>query len=285
MWAGDTRRKLFENFIAYEGTAGLLTITAPGAQALPWDRSRCKHGPDEPCSGPKGCRVVAELAVDFNSTAPRRWRALHNAASQYARRRYPGKLTILGLAWEYHQRGVLHRHVVVGLETPVERAAAQAYGQRLKLLAGQWGFGLVDTRVNARPSRESAAYISSYFITGKGAKATIRETVKRLDVPPMVVYVSRALTRRTGITMRSLRHQRYLWALSRRYKVDIEGAQAVADYIRNTGVQPAMVIVVQSGWLIVNEQTGEAISAPFDANRIRREGAGVGIRERHELAA
>lgn len=257
LWAGDTRQKLFINFIAYSGDAGLITATAPGADALPWDTQQCRHGPEEKCGGPKGCRVRFADARAWNEAAPANWRALHNAASQYARRRFPGQLKILGMAWEYHQRGVLHRHVVVGLATPMQRHAARVYGQRLKHLSRSWGFGNIDTKISARPSRESAAYLSSYFISGNGGKASIRETVMRKDVPPLVVYVSRELTKLTGCTMRSLRHDRYLFALSRRYRISTDGAQAVADYMKNTGVVPMLVITTQAGWMIVRETTGE----------------------------
>lgn len=255
LWAGDTRQKLFINLIAYDGDAGLVTITAP---SMPWDRSRCKHGPNERCGGPHGCQVVPEVGAAWNEDAPERWRALHNAASQYARRKMPGQLKILGLAWEYQRRGVLHRHVVVGMKTARHRRAAHIYIERLKALNEVHGFGFVDGKIRGRPARESAAYLSSYFIAGTGAKAAIRETVRRHDVPPLVVHVSRELTGATGVTMRSLRHQRYLWALKRRYGVNVAGAQAIADYIKNTGVTPSMVITTQTGWLIVHETTGEA---------------------------
>lgn len=255
LWAGDTRKKLFVNLIAYDGEAALVTVTAP---SMPWDRSACMHEQGTSCSGRQyGCRVVPSMAWDWNETAPQRWRALHNVASQYVRRRMPGQLKILGLAWEYQKRGLLHRHVVVGTKTFAQRRAAELYVQRLKLLSAQWEFGFVDGKITGRLARESAAYLSSYFISGKGAKAAIRETVMRKDVPPMVVYVSRELTKFTGCTMRSLRHDRYLHALSTRYGVTVAGAQAIADYIKNTGISPALVITAAAGWLIVRETTGE----------------------------
>lgn len=254
LWAGDTRKKLFVNFVAYGGEAGLITVTAP---SLPWDRSACTHDLSEGCSGLRGCRVDPQQAWMWNESAPRRWRALHNAASQYVRRKMPGQLEILGLAWEYQRRGLLHRHVVVGMKTWPQRQAAELYAQRLKALNAAWEFGFVDGKISGRPARESAAYLSSYFISGSGGKAAIRETVMRRDVPPMVVYISRELTKVTGCTMRSLRHDRYLHALAARYGVTGAGAQAVADYIKNTRICPALVITTVTGWLVVRETTGE----------------------------
>lgn len=258
LWAGDTRAKLFVNLISYGGDAGLITVTAP---SMPWDRTRCRHSREEKCSGRSGCRVVPHLAEEWNRRAPRAWKALHNVSAQHVRRRMPGRLKVLGLAWEYQARGLLHRHIVVGMKTPAERAAAHAYVVKLKELATAHGFGFVDGKITGRPARESAAYLSSYFIAGSGHKAEIRETVRRRDVPPMVVYVSRELTMATGVTMRSLRHRRYLWALQRRYDVDLAGAQAVADYIKNTGVIPGMVVTTQGGWLIAEQATGEIAEA------------------------
>lgn len=159
------------------------------------------------------------------------------------------------MAWEFQGRGLLHRHVVVGADTFVRRQAARCYHQKLRELAPRWGFGFTDAKISGRPSRESAAYLSSYFISGKGDKASIRETVRRADVPPHVVYVSRELTTATGITMRSLRRNRYLWVLRKRYGLDVAGAQAVADYIRNTGVNPLFVVADQNGLKIVRRTT------------------------------
>jgi hypothetical protein len=48
-----------ENLRAYYGLAAMGTLTAPGVDAgLVWDRSQCKHGPDDRCGKPHGCKVV-----------------------------------------------------------------------------------------------------------------------------------------------------------------------------------------------------------------------------------
>jgi hypothetical protein len=50
-----------------------------------------------------------------------------------------------------------------------------------------------------------------YFISGRGKKAAITETVRSRVVPRLVVYVSPKLTRQTFCTMRNLRRARRLF--------------------------------------------------------------------------
>lgn len=220
IWAGDVRRKLFGNFGHYEGQVALISVTAPGQDVLPWD----------------GKLVDSTAAREWNLTAPRRWRDLHRKASQNVRRRVPrGSLQVLGRVWEYQKRGVLHVHVVVGVERPVNRHAAQLYTEQLKRLNGEHGFGYVDGKWSSYRGQNAAAYLSSYFIAGRGKKASVRETVVQRDVPGHVVYVSTNLTSVTGVTMRSLRRVRYLWVIARQ---------------------------VERGGLVVDLETGELVPAP-----------------------
>ena len=59
----------------------------------------------------------------------------------------------------------------------------------------------------------ASAYLSSYFITGKGRKATLQENARNPHLPRMLIWVSPTLTGVTGITMRNLRRCRQLWAV------------------------------------------------------------------------
>jgi hypothetical protein len=222
VWAGDVRRKLFANFGHYEGQVALISVTAPGQDVLPWD----------------GKFIARDVARRWNRTAPARWRELHRTASQNVRRRLPrGSLEILGRVWEYQKRGALHVHVVVGVERPINRHAAQLYTQQLKRLTEAHGFGYVDGKWSSYRGQNAAAYLSSYFIGGEGRKATVRETVTRPDVPPHVVYVASSLTTATGCTMRSLRRVRYLWVIARQVErgelvPDENGELVPADRVR-----------------------------------------------------
>src|SRR3954447_21351321 len=193
LWAGDVRRKLFANFGHYDGQVAMITVTAPGADVLPWDPASCTHGPGVKCSGPRGCRVAPGPASIFNSQAPRHWRELHRKASQNVRRRVKG-LYVLGRVWEYQRRGVLHVHPVLAVETAANRHAARLYTEELQRLSAQHGFGFPDARWSSYRGQNAAAYLSSYFISGHGSKATVRETTTAKDAPPQIVYVSRLLT-------------------------------------------------------------------------------------------
>ena len=157
---------------------------------------------------------------------------MHRAASQWTRRRYPKQLDVLGRVWEYQKRGALHVHVVVGLETPIKRHAALAYQQRLTEIAPGYGFGFVQQKMSSARGQNAAAYVSSYFIEGHGRKASIRETVTSIDVPPHVVHVSTTLTQATGVTMRSLRRARYMHVIAQQFErgdlvVDLDTGELV----------------------------------------------------------
>jgi hypothetical protein len=129
-----------------------------------------------------------------------------------------GKL--LARVWEKQQRGVLHLHGVLAVGTPTELAWAKAYVTALAELSPRYGFGNVDRwdyigRRSGRkfwPGDQAGAYLSSYFVRGRGRKAAITETVLDGDLPRLVVFVGRDLTQATGCTMRNLRLARRLWA-------------------------------------------------------------------------
>jgi hypothetical protein len=176
-----------------------VTITAPGRDVLP-DETAMRR---------------------WNVTAPRRWRALHRAAAQIARRKH-GRFSLLTWTWEYQRRGALHKHLVIGTQTARELAAAHTYVAALAQLRTAYGFGFVDRgrKVGTRrvleviPAQRAARYVAKYLSPLDAAgKPTLSETVTRPDVPPLVAYVSRTLTAETGVTMRYLRWRRRAWVL------------------------------------------------------------------------
>lgn len=199
LWATDTRKRILVNTEAYDGPVVLITITAPGSARLP-DR-RAMHR--------------------WNERAPEQWRSLWRAARQ-ATARSCSTPTLLGWTWEYQRRGALHKHLVVGVKTAAELHAAHELAHQLARLRGRHDFGFVDRgrRVGSGrrmleviPAARAGRYLAKYLSPLDSAgKPTMSETVTREDVPPLVVYVSRALTSRTGCTMRSLRFRRQLWA-------------------------------------------------------------------------
>jgi hypothetical protein len=59
----------------------------------------------------------------------------------------------------------------------------------------------------------AAAYLSSYFVRGKAEKATLSENARNPHLPRMLIWLTPRVTRQTGITMRSRRRCRQLWAV------------------------------------------------------------------------
>jgi hypothetical protein len=214
-WARDTRRRLFVNLTELKLSV-MFSVTAPGADLYPFDPRFCSHSPSESCSGRIGCRVDPEVATAYNGKAGKWWSELHRAAKTRADRAIGFKGKLATRVWEKQKRGLAHLHCVVSVSTPQERAWASAYINALEELAPRYGFGFVDGwhKVGRRfwPGVQAAAYLSSYFGGGRGRKMAITENVLAGDLPRLVVFVGRDLTKRTGCTMRSLRHGRRLWA-------------------------------------------------------------------------
>lgn len=130
------------------------TLTGPGVDVLPWDSSRCSHDPDVRCSGKLGCKVDEWDGAVWNGTAPKRW----SWFITYLRRRL-GPLEFVGV-WEDQERGVLHRHFLIRLQSPTtEKRAAAA----VRNIGRRWGFGpQADVRAITASAANEAWYIASY---------------------------------------------------------------------------------------------------------------------------
>lgn len=221
-WARDTRRRLFVNLEQLKLSV-MFSVTAPGADLYPFDPRFCSHLPSQRCSGSVGCRVAPDVALAFNRHAGKWWSELHRAAKTRADRATGFKGKLATRVWEKQKRGLAHLHGVVSVESAAHLRWAEAYINALRELAPRYGFGFVDGwhKVGRKfwPGVQAAAYLSSYFIGGRQQKAQITENVLAGDLPRLVVFIGRDLTRSTGCTMRSLRHARRLWA-SRNLHVD-----------------------------------------------------------------
>jgi hypothetical protein len=221
-------------------------VTAPGVDAgLSWDEGHCSHLGDHTHSGKLGCRVAAAPAAAWNQLAPKWWRSLHHEASQAALRQTGHRPNLLERPWEKQQRGLLHVHPVLGYSTVAERQAADVYQRELTERAGRHGFGFVAQRKTISHPRAAAAYLSSYFVAGKKGKMSLRESVTSPDMPPSIVYVKPELSRRSGITMRSLRLRRYAWQV---WRTEIESrdlhevsARAIWQGLQEGKTLPAIV--------------------------------------------
>jgi hypothetical protein len=194
----------------------MFSVTAPGADVYPFDPAYCSHPEDMKCSGKIGCQVNPEMAAAFNGKVGEWWSELHRAAKVRADRATGHKGRLLARVWEKQRRGLAHLHGVVSVAQPADVAWPEAYIGALRELTPRYGFGFVDGwhKVGRRfwPGDQAGAYLSSYFVGGRGKKASITENVLAGDLPRLVVFIGRHLTGRTGCTMRNLRAARRLWA-------------------------------------------------------------------------
>lgn len=212
LWAGDQRIRLFAGLAEYDGDAvTMVTVTAPGAALLPWDEHHCAGLGEHRHSGVLGCRVVEDHASSWNKRASSYWSALHDAAQKSCRDAGLDPPSLLVKAWEYQKRGVLHLHLVFAYSTATQRESLERYVAYVDQRAESAYFGFVDRKLEAAEPSAAAAYLSSYFVGGKGGKLDIRETVKRADVPANVIYMAPHLLQKSGLSMRTLRLRRYLW--------------------------------------------------------------------------
>lgn len=234
LWAGDFRRKKFAALDAYDGLMApkaierpqvmMLTVTAPGvASGLVWDEAVCAHLGAHRHSGELGCRVADAPAAAFNEAAPRWWSELLRVASQATRRETGSAPYLIDRTWEHQKRGVLHVHLLVGYSTHAERVAARDFHVQLQDRAARYGFGYVDRKRQVKAARQAAAYLSGYYLGGKGGKVSLRESVLSRSMPRSISYVRPELSQRSGVTMRSLRLRRYLWRQFRDALAILEG--------------------------------------------------------------
>jgi hypothetical protein len=199
---------------------GVLTCTA---EPWWWDRSKCSHGPELPCSGPRGCRVLDSVAEEQRLLWSARRRETLNMARTYAIRqlrregwaeeRWP---TLLVWVLEDQSRGVPHLHFVLGHTTALEKAFARAFYRELKSAAYVQGLGHTSTyeravleqgKYEAGRLRNYVAKLARYLGKAEGAAEFLfRHTGER------VFYVAPWLSRLSGVTMTVARLSRRVWA-------------------------------------------------------------------------
>ena len=189
---------------------------------MQWDEEHCRNLGEHQHSGKLGCRVRSSVATRWNETAAERWRKLHRQAYQRCRREGL-RPWLLVRVFELQKRGLLHAHPVLAYSTLAEKCAADRYLEHLDDLRGRYGFGYVERKHRVREPRAAAAYLSSYFISGKGKKVSLEESVQSNWLPRSIIHVSTELTKRSGITMRTLRLRRYAWVLWRSLPSDLVG--------------------------------------------------------------
>lgn len=267
LWAGDWRRVFFDNFGALrelvpqlpkglEARAVMLAVTGPGKDptfdpvtgevicaGMPWDLRKCLHPAGEACSGRKGCKVDPVRATAWNVTADERWSRLHRRVATETRRRFGNdSLVLLARVKELQKRGLIHWHPVLLAATPKQREAVAWYRDRLGELAAQYGFGYVSMKLRPQSAKAAAAYLSSYFVTGKKEKAQLQESVQHPALRKgRLMWLTPRLTTKTGVTMRELRFRRYVWMRFGSFValggVWVNVARRLAELERDTGTE------------------------------------------------
>jgi hypothetical protein len=132
---------------------------------------------------------------------------------------------------------------------------ARCYLRHVARLGRRHSFGFVGEKqgkgMQLMSGDRAAAYLSSYFVRGKGSKATLQENARNPHLPRMLIWVSPTLTRPTGVTMRNLRRCRQLWAVR-------IGLLPPPSW---SGVELARVVALAGVW---------PVAAPDRARRARR---------------
>lgn len=223
LWAMDTYVCFGENLKAHGTKAVLFSVTAPGADQLPWDESRCKLAGPHHHSGELGCEVEAGQALLWNESAQVRF----STAQREAKRQADRALRQLGSSrriskclswWELQKRGVLHAHIVLPMGDAEERYWSRAYVDAWEAIAGRFWFGYVDRwgSINdkAQPSERVGRYVAGYTLGGKG-KVPLQHAVRDPRMPARTFHINRRLTAISRATMRNARLNRRLNACFR----------------------------------------------------------------------
>lgn len=220
----DHAERLKAGLAEWEGETTIATLTAPGADVLPWDPSRCKVRGPHKHSGPAGCQVEPWAAAEWNRTTNKRLSKLIHTASSRVRRARVGSPDVLAIVLEL-KRGVFHAHIVLGYEG-CTRHALELFLDALDELRGEYEFGTskrggFDRGHPGRFSGPHAGLYTSKYLRPDGAKGSFIPALIKMErliernpdtgrpleqIRP--VFVSPKLTRRSGITMRFLRWSR-----------------------------------------------------------------------------
>jgi hypothetical protein len=241
-WAKDWRVVLFANLKELNSLVMFSAITPPGQDHLPYDEKHCAHVGPHVHGKRHGCRIDPDALAQWSHDISKRWKRLHNAARNAVKRQHGRCLQLATRAWEPQKRGAAHVHPVFAVPTPSDVVLASAYFEQAARIAPRHGFGFVGRKrgksQHVMTAERAAAYLSSYFVSGRGEKATLSENARNPHLPRLLIWVNPALTRRTGVTMRSRRRCRLLWAVR-------SGLLPPPSW---SGVELARTILVAGAW-------------------------------------
>ena len=203
-----------------------VTLTAPGRSVLPFDRSRCSHGPTVRCSGTIGCKVEAGALAAWNDVAVKQWSYFR----QDFRRRFPGCDLEYMKAWELQQRDALHVHALVRVVGGVSAGELDAW---VASWADAHGFGhqyvvdMIDCGDELKAAQK-AGYCAKY--ASKGYDALSEVPTRCVDGSVGARRVRPCSTSRAwGDTLRVCRARRLGWSRSGEAMAGGLGAQLAGD--------------------------------------------------------
>jgi hypothetical protein len=191
----------------------LLTLTGPGVDVLPWDTSKCSHGPAVECSGKLGCVVDEHAAAMWHNNVAQRWSWF---VTEVRRRLGDGAGVQFLKTWELQDRGVLHVHALFRVTGVVRDRRVRA---AVRLARSRWGFGdryKLDAINLADPAgaARAAGYVAKYVSKSCDALPAVR----RLNYATGELRVGGirpwSASRSWGITMKQIRESRVAWASS-----------------------------------------------------------------------
>ena len=85
-------------------------------------------------------------------------------------------------------------HPVFHVHRPADVEVARCYLRHVARLGAPHGFGFVGEKAGKSMQHVSgdraAAYLSSYFVRGRGTKATLQENARNPHLPRMLIWVS-----------------------------------------------------------------------------------------------
>lgn len=207
-----------------------VTLTPPGADVLPWDRSLCHHSDGVPCSGSIGCKAEHGALAEWHGRVGQRWSWFMTEL-----RRLSGVDVQFFKTWELQRRGALHLHSMM---RPDGMISDRRFRACIRLAASRYGFGgQVDVQVFSLSDTQAAARSAGYVAKYASKSSDDLCTVDRVDFDTgefmPVGLRSWSSSRRWGDTMASIKLRRCQWATA---AAAAAGAPATADDAAGIGL-------------------------------------------------
>jgi hypothetical protein len=197
------------------------SLTAPGGDVLPWDRSKCSHSRGVRCSGPDhGCQVEAQALAVWHNDLGLRWshfvhdlRRLLNPGAVGPVSEWPVQVEFMK-TYEPQVRGALHAHPMMKLMGAVSDARFIACYRKA---AKRNGFGreLVCSRVDLSDPTQAArkaGYVAKYASKSANALPNVRRINPSTGEIATGGFRAWSASRGWGETMRSIHERRRQWA-------------------------------------------------------------------------